>query len=235
MSSTPSPTTVCATPRCAPPGRCGCGPGCRHRRATCWTSAAAPARWRGTDQVAVCFFGDGALGQGLLYESMNMASLWRLPVVYVCENNLYNEYTHYSETTAGDLAARSRAFGVEAVEVDGQDVEAVHAAAAAAVGRARPRDGGGPSFLLCHTYRYVGHHVGDVDRAYRSRQEEDEWRRERDPITLLAGRLSAAGAVRRDQLEALDEEVRTEVADGVAFALAAPFPDPSQVTEDVYA
>jgi pyruvate dehydrogenase E1 component alpha subunit len=198
------------------------------------TGAAMSARWRGTDQVAVCFFGDGALGQGLLYEAMNMASLWGLPVVYVCENNLYNEYTHYSETTAGDLAARSRAFGIESVEVDGQDVEAVHAAAAAAVERART--GAGPSFLLCRTYRYMGHHVGDVDRSYyRSRQEEEEWRRERDPIALLAGRLSAAGAVRPDQLEALDEEVRTVVADGVAFALAAPFPDPSQVTEDVYA
>jgi pyruvate dehydrogenase E1 component alpha subunit len=198
------------------------------------TGAAMSARWRGTDQVAACFFGDGALGQGLLYETMNMASLWRLPVIYVCENNLYNEYTHYSETTAGDLAARSRAFGIETVEVDGQDVEAVHGATAAAVARARAGDG--PSFLLCRTYRYLGHHVGDVDRAYyRSKEEEESWRRERDPIALLAGRLTAAGAVRPDQLEALDEEVRTTVAEGVAFALAAPFPELSEVTEDVYA
>jgi pyruvate dehydrogenase E1 component alpha subunit len=198
------------------------------------TGAAMSARWRGTDQVAACFFGDGALGQGLLYEAMNMASLWRLPVIYVCENNLYNEYTHYSETTAGDLAARSRAFGIETVEVDGQDVEAVHGATAAAVARARAGDG--PSFLLCRTYRYLGHHVGDVDRAYyRSKEEEESWRRERDPIALLAGRLTAAGAVRPDQLEALDEEVRTMVAEGVAFALAAPFPELSEVTEDVYA
>ena len=198
------------------------------------TGAAMSARWRGTDQVAVCFFGDGALGQGLLYEAMNMASLWRLPVVYVCENNLYNEYTHYSETTAGDLAARARAFGIETAEVDGQDVEAVHRAAAAAVARARA--GGGPSFLLCQTYRYLGHHVGDVDRSYyRSKDEEESWRRDRDPIALLAGRLTTAGALRADQLEALDEEVRTEVAGGVAFALAAPFPDPAEVTEDVYA
>ena len=198
------------------------------------TGAALSAKMRGTDQVAVCFFGDGALGQGLLYEAMNMASLWRLPVVYVCENNLYNEYTHYSETTAGDLAARARAFGIETAEVDGQDVEAVHRAAAAAVARARA--GGGPSFLLCQTYRYLGHHVGDVDRSYyRSKDEEESWRRDRDPIALLAGRLTTAGALRADQLEALDEEVRTEVAGGVAFALAAPFPDPAEVTEDVYA
>ncbi|HXM54144.1 MAG TPA: thiamine pyrophosphate-dependent dehydrogenase E1 component subunit alpha [Candidatus Dormibacteraeota bacterium] len=198
------------------------------------TGAAMSARWRGSDQVAVCFFGDGALGQGLLYEAMNMAALWRLPVIYVCENNLYNEYTHYRETTAGDLAARSRAFGIETVEVDGQDVVAVLSAAGAAVARARAADG--PSFLLCHTYRYLGHHVGDVDRSYyRSREEEERWRRERDPIALLGSRLTETGAARPDQLEALDEEARTEVADGVAFALAAPFPDASQVTEDVYA
>jgi len=198
------------------------------------TGAALSARRRGSDQVAVCFFGDGALGQGLLYETMNMASLWRLPVIYVCENNLYNEYTHYLETTAGELTARPRAFGIETAEVDGQDVMAVHAAAAAAVERARA--GRGPSFLLCHTYRHRGHHVGDVDRSYyRSREEEDSWLRDRDPITLLAGRLTESGTARPDQLEALDEEVRTEVAAGVAFGLEAPFPEPSEVNEDVYA
>jgi pyruvate dehydrogenase E1 component alpha subunit len=165
---------------------------------------------------------------------MNMASLWKLPVIYVCENNLYNEYTHYSETTAGDLAARSRAFGIDTAEVDGQDVVAVRETAAGAVERARA--GAGPSFLLCHTYRYLGHHVGDVDRSYyRSKEEEQTWRRERDPIALLGARLTASGDLRPDELDALDEEARTEVADGVAFALAAPFPDPSEVTEDVFA
>jgi pyruvate dehydrogenase E1 component alpha subunit len=92
--------------------------------------AALSAKKRGTDQVAVCFFGEGALNQGLLYEAMNMAALWRLPVIYVCENNVYNEYTHYSETTAGDLLARATALGVPAEDVDGQDVRAVYAAAA---------------------------------------------------------------------------------------------------------
>jgi len=198
------------------------------------TGAAMSASRRGSGQVAVCFFGDGALGQGLLYETMNMASLWRLPVIYVCENNLYNEYTHYLETTAGDLMARPRAFGIETAEVDGQDVMAVQAAAAAAVERARADQG--PSFLLCHTYRHRGHHVGDVDRSYyRSREEEDSWLRDRDPIALLAGRLTESGTVRPDKLEELDEEVRTEVAAGVAFGLETPFPDPSEVTEDVYA
>ncbi|HKA48158.1 MAG TPA: thiamine pyrophosphate-dependent dehydrogenase E1 component subunit alpha [Candidatus Dormibacteraeota bacterium] len=198
------------------------------------TGAAMSASRRGSDQVAVCFFGDGALGQGLVYEAMNMASLWQLPVIYVCENNLYNEYTHYLETTAGELTGRPRAFGIETAEVDGQDVLAVYEAAAAAVERAR--GGQGPSFLLCHTYRYRGHHVGDVDRSYyRSREEEDSWLRDRDPIALLEARLTQSGATRPDELEALDEEVRTEVAAGVAFGLEAPFPDPSEVTEDVYA
>src|ERR671939_1193775 len=110
------------------------------------TGAAMSAKMRGTDQVAVCFFGDGALGQGLLYEVMNMASLWQLPVIYVCENNLYNEYTHYLETTAGEIGARAAAFGIPFEDVDGQDVAAVYAEATRAVGRARA--GEGPSFLV---------------------------------------------------------------------------------------
>ena len=101
------------------------------------TGAAFSAKRRGTDQVAVCFFGDGALGQGILYEVMNMAALWSLPVIYVCENNLYNEYTHYLEVTAGVILDRPRAFGIHAVEVDGQDVRAVHAATTELVARAR--------------------------------------------------------------------------------------------------
>ncbi|MDR7591163.1 MAG: thiamine pyrophosphate-dependent dehydrogenase E1 component subunit alpha, partial [Armatimonadota bacterium] len=156
------------------------------------TGAALSAKLRGTDQVSVCFFGEGALGQGLLYEVMNMASLWKLPVVYVCENNLYNEYTHYRETTAGDILARPRAFGIPAEEVDGQDVRQVLAAARRAVARARRGDG--PSFLLCNTYRYFGHHVGDVDRSYyRSREEEETWKAQRDPLKLLRGWMTAAG------------------------------------------
>lgn len=197
------------------------------------TGAALTAKKTGTDQVAVCFFGDGALGQGLLYEVMNMAALWKLPVIYVCEDNLYNEYTHRRDTTAGELTARPAAFGIPCVEVDGQDVFAVHAAAAEAVARARR--GEGPSFIVSHTYRYRGHHVGDVDRSYyRSKEEEQEWQRERDPISRLAARLLDSG-IRPDQLEATEEQAETEVREGVQFGLEAPFPDPSEVTDDVYA
>ena len=197
------------------------------------TGAAFSAKRRGTDQVAVCFFGDGALGQGLLYEVMNMASLWSLPVIYVCENNLYNEYTHYLEATAGSILDRARSFSIEALEVDGQDVRAVRDAAARFVERARA--GGGPGFLLCNTYRYHGHHVGDVDRAYyRSRQEEDSWQRERDPIALHRQWLIDERVADESALETIEADQRAEVERGVAFALAAPYPDPSEVTEDVY-
>jgi acetoin:2,6-dichlorophenolindophenol oxidoreductase subunit alpha len=198
------------------------------------TGAALSAKRRGTDQVAVCFFGDGALGQGLLYEVMNMASLWSLPVIYVCENNLYNEYTHYLEATAGDVLARPRSFGIEAAEVDGQDVRAVYAATTEFVERARR--GEGPAFLLCNTYRYHGHHVGDVDRAYyRSKEEEELWRGERDPLAILGTWLEEQKLAAPDDLKRIGDEARAEIETGLAFALDSPFPDASQVTEDVYA
>jgi len=198
------------------------------------TGAALSAKMRGSDQVAVCFFGEGALGQGLLYEVMNMASLWKLPVIYVCENNLYNEYTHYTETTAGDVLGRPRAFGIAAEEVDGQDGVEVFEAASRAVARARGGDG--PSFLLCATYRYQGHHVGDVDRRYyRSEEEEAGWRSTRDPIALLEARLLEAGAADEAELARIGSEVEAEIASGVEFAIAAPYPDASEVDQHVYA
>jgi acetoin:2,6-dichlorophenolindophenol oxidoreductase subunit alpha len=197
------------------------------------TGAAFSAKRRGGDQVAVCFFGEGALGQGVLYEVMNMASLWKLPVVYLCENNLYNEYTHYSETTSGELVARAAAFGMPAEDVDGQDVRAVYVAATAAVLRARRGDG--PSFIVANTYRYRGHHVGDVDRAYyRSKDEEESWKADRDPIALHAAWIAERG-VPAEELERLDEAVTVDVAAALERALEAPFPDPSEVDEDVYA
>jgi pyruvate dehydrogenase E1 component alpha subunit len=127
------------------------------------TGAAFSAQRLHQDRVAVCFFGEGALNQGVLYEAMNMAQLWKLPVVYVCENYLYNEYTHHSESTAGSMRARAEAFGILTVEVDGQNVREVHETARRLVEHARR--GAGPAFLLCHTYRYMGHHVGDINRS----------------------------------------------------------------------
>lgn len=198
------------------------------------TGAALSAKMRGTDQVAVCFFGEGALGQGVVYEVMNMASLWKLPVVYVCENNLYNEYTHYLETTAGEVGARAAAFGIPSESVDGQDVRAVYVAARRAVDRARA--GEGPAFLECRTYRYFGHHVGDVERGYyRSKDEEEEWKAVRDPVSLLAAHLDGSGIADEAARAAIEERVTAEVVDGERFGLEAAYPDPSEVDLHVYA
>lgn len=198
------------------------------------TGAGLSIKMRKSDQVAVCFFGDGALGQGLIYESMNMAQLWKLPVIYVCENNQYNEYTHNSETAAGELAARGRAFGLHTVEVDGQDVRAVHTATLELVARARR--GEGPSFLICHTYRFHGHHVGDIERTYyRSKDEESWWRDGRDPLKVLGDWLIAEAGITPDVLEGIDENVRAQVEAAVEFAIAAPFPSADEVDTNVYA
>lgn len=198
------------------------------------TGAAFSAKMRGTDQVVACFFGDGALGQGLLYEVMNMASLWKLPVIYVCENNLYNEYTHYSETTAGELTGRAKAFDIHAEMIDGQDVQLVYTTMQKLVARARRSEG--PAFLECQTYRYHGHHVGDINRAYyRSKEEERDWMTNRDPLKILSTRLIAQKLVDQSVFDRIDAEVKTEVDAGVQFALNAPFPALSEVSEDVYA
>lgn len=198
------------------------------------TGAALSVKMRGTSQVAVCFFGDGALGQGLLYETMNMASLWKLPVIYVCENNQYNEYTHFSETTAGKVTARAEAFGIRTESIDGQDVRAVHASARKHIEQARR--GGGPAFLQCHTYRFHGHHVGDIDRAYyRAKTEEEDWKRRRDPITLLADWLKKNKMADGHALENIEKKISNEVKAAVSFALNASYPEADDVDKHVYA
>lgn len=198
------------------------------------TGAAFSAKWRQTGQVSVCFFGEGALGQGVLYEVLNLARLWTLPVIYVCENNLYNEYTHFSETTAGDILARPAAFGVHAEQVDGQDAVAVFTAMTTLVERARA--GRGPAFLLCHTYRYRGHHVGDINRTfYRSKQEEQEWMTRRDPIARFEAWLSEAGFATPADLERIGARVSAEIDAAAESALVAPYPDAGDVTRYAYA
>jgi TPP-dependent pyruvate/acetoin dehydrogenase alpha subunit len=198
------------------------------------TGAAMSAKMRGSDQVAVCFFGDGALGQGLLYEVMNMASLWKLPVIYVCENNQYNEYTDYRETTAGEVTTRAEAFGIHTESIDGQDVGRVHARALKLVERARRGDG--CAFLQCNTYRFHGHHVGDIDRSYyRSKKEEEEWKTQRDPVKLLADWLRNNELADKKLLEKIENEVAVEIKNAVNFALNAPYPDSGEVKQHVYA
>lgn len=198
------------------------------------TGAALAAKRLGNHRVAVCFFGEGALGQGSLYEVMNLAQLWKLPIIYVCENNLYNEYTHFAETTAGTILGRPAAFGIESTPVDGQDVRAVHYIASQLVKRAR--EGAGPSFLQADTYRYSGHHVGDINREYyRTKKEEHFWKTERDPIQLHAKWLVDQGYAATACLEQITKEAREEMEAAVHFAITAPYPTPDQVIEDVYA
>ncbi|MEL6148622.1 MAG: thiamine pyrophosphate-dependent dehydrogenase E1 component subunit alpha [Chloroflexota bacterium] len=198
------------------------------------TGAAMSAKMRGSDQVAVCFFGEGALGQGLFYEVMNMAQLWSLPVIYVCENNMYNEYTHYSETTAGELMGRAEAFGIHTEEVDGQDVRQVYLTALKLVERAR--SGGGPAFLLANTYRFYGHHVGDINRTYyRSKEEEAEWKTNRDPLKNMGAWLIEQEIADDGLLDGITAEVEKEAEDAVAFAIDAPYPPEEEVDSHVFA
>ena len=198
------------------------------------TGAAFSAKMLGNKRVAVGFVGEGALGQGLLYEVMNMAALWRLPVLYLCENNFYNEYTPFTQTTAGEILARPAAFGIPAKEVDGQDVKAVFEQASHFVDRLR--NGNGPAFLLCHTYRVHGHHVGDINRTYyRSKEEEQEWKAKRDPLQIHRDWLLQEQYTNEEELAAMDREIQAEAEAAVQFALSAPYPDLKEVDQHVYA
>jgi acetoin:2,6-dichlorophenolindophenol oxidoreductase subunit alpha len=198
------------------------------------TGAALSAKRLGRDDVTVCFFGDGATAQGLWYEVMNMAALWKLPVIYACENNGYSEYTRTDEIAAGSLTARAEAFGIESHTVDGQDVLAVNELAQKLVARARK--GEGPFFIELKTYRYHGHHVGDINREYyRPKDEEALWKSERDPILNFGKWLTDQGVASKDELDRVGEEVRADAAAAVEYALAARYPDTSEVTMHVYA
>jgi len=198
------------------------------------TGAGFAAKRLGNGRVCVCFFGEGAMGQGVLYEVMNMAALWKLPVIYVCENNMYNEYTHFADTTAGDILTRARGFGLQADTVDGQDVHAVYAAAGQLVERARA--GEGPAFLMAKTYRFHGHHVGDVSRDYyRSKQEEQSWKADRDPLRVMYDWLRSKGYADTARFDEIHREVKSEMERAVEFAMAAPYPAVDKVDHDVYA
>jgi TPP-dependent pyruvate/acetoin dehydrogenase alpha subunit len=196
------------------------------------TGAGASIRLRQSGQVVVCFFGDGGLVQGVLHEAMNLASLWKLPVVYLCEINQYALATPISEEFGiPDVAAWAHGYGMPAERVDGQDVLAVYAAAARAVERARSLKG--PSFLACHTYRYAGHNVGDPEE-YRTKDEVTEWRRQ-DPIARFGAVLAEHGVLAPAAAETLAADVEAEVDRAVAFARESPDPAETTLFEDVYA
>ena len=194
--------------------------------------AALSAKLHKNQQVSVAFFGDGGLNEGIFLETINLASIWKLPVIFACENNHYGEYTPTEQVTAGKLTLRGEAFDVPSAEVDGMDVLAVYDATLPAVQRAR--EGSGPSFFVFDTYRYLGHGMSDRTRPYRSREEEDEWRSKRDPIECLKKQLLEAGHFTQAELEAVEQEVKQEVAEAAETAKKAPFPDPEEVTRHVF-
>jgi acetoin:2,6-dichlorophenolindophenol oxidoreductase subunit alpha len=195
------------------------------------TGAAFSSRTLGLDRVSVCFLGDGSMNQGVVYETMNLAALWSLPLIYVCEYNGFTEYTRTEQLVAGDLSARAEAFGVRAYEVDGMDVVAMRDVAATVVARARV--GEGPSMILARTHRYYGHHVAEFDSDYRREQEDAHWR-EQDPITRLSAELQSRG-VGAEELAIVAKEVVAELDRVVEDALASPPPPVTQVAEFVLA
>lgn len=195
--------------------------------------SAFTAKREGKGRVSVAFFGDGAVNQGLWYETANMAVLWKLPLIYVCENNQYTEFTHWKKLTAGEgLATRARAMGMPGVEVDGNDVVAVYQAARELVEAARC--GEGPATLVCHTIRYGGHHVGDPGTAYRTKEEMEEWRK-KDPIQRCERLLVENGILSPQEIEATRTEIDQRIQNAVQQARQDPFPPIEEVHEHVYA
>ncbi len=194
--------------------------------------AALTAQLDKTGRVAMTFFGDGAVNQGVFHEALNLAAIWNLPVIFFCENNLYSEMTPIRDMVRGEsLAARAAAYGISAVQVDGYDVLAVYETTRQAVERAR--QGGGPTFIEAKTYRLFGHMVGDSE-PYRTKEEVAEWRG-RDPVVTFPRRLVAEFGFSQAEIEAARAEVETQMAEIKRFALESPWPDPAEVAEDVFA
>ena len=196
--------------------------------------AAFAARYRNDKSVCACFFGDGAINQGNFYETANMAGLWKLPLIYVCERNLFAEFSYANSFFADqDLTKRSIPFGFPGIEVDGNDVLAVHKAAKDAVNRARRGDG--PTLIVANSYRIMGHTIGDP-LSYRAKGEAEDWQTlAHDPILRFKKYLLEEQAASENQLTAIDGEVRAEVEAAVQFALDSPEPELQTLWEDVYA
>ena len=193
--------------------------------------AALTAKTHGTDAVTICFFGDGASNQGTFHESLNLASIWKLPVVFVCENNGYAEATTFSyHCSVDDVATRAQGYGMPGVVVDGLDPFAMFDAAGEAISRARR--GEGPTLIEAKTYRFYGHEEGDA-ATYRT-QEEVDAHRARDPLTMLGAHLVEKGIASEDDLERLRSEAQAIVDAAYAAGAAAPWPDPSETLTDVY-
>lgn len=196
--------------------------------------AALSAKVKGEDRISVAFFGDGALNEGIFYETANMAAIWQLPVVYVLENNGYGEYTSTEKSTAGSGPARAEAMNIPAVSVDGNDVLQVYQAAKWALGHVR--GGNGPAFIECITYRWRGHHMGDQGDTYgyRGQTEIDAWM-EKCPIRRFRVHLLEHETANPSVLDEIDTEEEQLIQAAVEFAKQSPYPDIAEVYTDVYA
>ncbi len=195
------------------------------------TGLAFAGKYRGDDSVAFVYFGDGAANQGQVYESFNMAQLWKLPAIYIIENNQYAMGTSIERSSSTtELYMRGASFGIPGEQVDGMDVMAVRDAVRRAVDRAR--SGEGPFILEVKTYRYRGHSMSDPAK-YRTKEEVDEVKKTRDPIEHIRALLDAAKAT-EDEIKAIDNEIKAIVAEAVQFAQESPEPDPSELYTDVY-
>jgi pyruvate dehydrogenase E1 component alpha subunit len=196
------------------------------------TGAALTARLQNTGSVAICFFGDGALEQGILHETTNLSAIWKLPVVFVCENNQYAMSARSDWSIAGgDPAKRAAGYGIPGVTVDGMDLFAVNAHASALVERARRGDG--PSYLVCNTYRFHGHHAGDP-LNYREKEEVERWRLQ-DPIERVKQVAIERGALRAEEIAALEQHIEAQIDEAVEFAKNSPDPTVEQLMTDIYA
>jgi pyruvate dehydrogenase E1 component alpha subunit len=197
------------------------------------TGAALGARMQGLDRVSLCFFGDGASNEGTFHESLNLAAIWKLPVIYLCENNGYGVTTPASEVVAvKDIAQRAAAYDMASAIVDGQDVLAVYDVVSSAVERARA--GGGPSLIEAKTYRYDDHAANmRFNSSYRTQEELEYWKT-RDPIAGFRDRLVGEFQHSTATVEALVAEVEAEIEEAVAFARASPFPDESEAFTHLY-
>jgi pyruvate dehydrogenase E1 component alpha subunit len=194
------------------------------------TGVALKLKYRKEDGVVLCFFGDGAIHQGSFHESLNLAKIWRLPIVYICENNQYGMGTDFRRVSSvTDLSLLGSSYDIPGKQVDGMDAVAVYEAVQAAVGRARSEKE--PSFLEAVTYRYRGHSMSDP-ATYRTKQELEEYKRQ-DPILILKVRLTEAGQLGEEEFQALDGECQAAVDEAVRFAEEAPEPSPEALYEDV--
>jgi acetoin:2,6-dichlorophenolindophenol oxidoreductase subunit alpha len=195
------------------------------------TGVGLSIKMRGTDQVAVCFFGDGATAEGGFHEAMNLASLWQIPVIFVCQNNLYGLSHPWAGTACNcDLAQRARSYQMPGECVDGMDAIAVYRCVATAVERGRA--GGGPSFIEAKTYRFLGHYVGDP-ALYMPKEEREEWRK-RDAIVKLGRQLLAWGYLTEAEDEAMAADVEAELQAGIEYARTSPIPAPEDALTGLY-